>query len=201
MTPVKKPRGHGLRASIRKFMGGRGGPGVIRMGRNPKLGFCLVCLLLGVFAACGPPSEKQRMLRLMDGVKRAAEKKDLRGMADFLSEDYADFEGRGKKETEGLLRDYFHRYRGIVVHVLGTRFEEAGPGGETELELEVVLSSGRGETFRKLLRFSGEYYRFQIGVIKAGNLRRIRSARWGPVAAGDLFPESLAILKSLFPDI
>lgn len=170
------------------------------MARNPQLAFSLVCLLLGVFAACGPPSEKQRILRLVDGVRKAAEKKDIQGMAGFLSEDYADFEGRGKKETEELLRDYFRRYRGIVVHVLGTHFEEAGPDGETRLELEAVLSSGGGEMFRKLIRFSGEYYRFHIGVIKAGDLRRVRSARWEPVTAGDLFPESLAILKNLFPD-
>ena len=54
--------------------------------------------------------------------------------------------------------------------------------------------------FRKIVRLSGEYYRFKIGIVQVGNLRRIRSARWEAVAAGDLFPESLTLLQKLFPD-
>ncbi len=65
-----------------------------------------------------------------------------------------------------------------------------------------MLSSGAAEVLRKLVRFAGEYYRIEL------RLRRTDPKRWEIVYAGweavpitDLFPESLNILKKIFPGL
>jgi hypothetical protein len=161
----------------------------------------LVAVCLAAMA-CGVPSEEARIRKVLKDSTVLAEKRDVRGLMGFFAPDYEDFEGRGKEGTVRLVTGYLDSYRGVVIHLLGARFEKIRPDGRASVECEVSLSHGAAEVLRKLIRYTGEYYRFWIDLAKdeRGEWRYTR-AEWRSIGLADLFPESLDILRKLFPDL
>ena len=158
-----------------------------------------VCLLAG---SCGRPSEEARIRDLIKESAARAENRDVGGLMDLFTPDYKDFEGRDKAGTVRLVTDYLDRYRGVVVHVLGAHPGAIGADGRADVECEVALSHGAAEILRRLIRIGNEYYRFRFDLRKdAAGEWRFAYAEWEAIALTDLFPESLAVLKKLFPDL
>jgi len=151
-------------------------------------------------AFCKEKTDEELILELMDSVGRHAEKKDIESIMINLANDYSDFEGRGKRETKYMINKYFERYRGIVIHVLSTRIDEIYPL-EASIQTEVAFSSGAARVFRKLIRFSTENYRLKIKLTKINDTWQIQYAEWRYVSLNELFPESLFILKKIFPNL
>jgi len=161
--------------------------------------FFLTVAALGL--ACVPRSDEARLRTFLNDTAVLVQKRDLAGVMSRLAGDYVDFEGRDKTGTESLLRDYF-RQTGIVIHVLGTRIGPVNADGQATLETEALVSSGAAEVFRKLIPFAGECYRFDVRLRRApASGWLIVSAGWESIPLTGLFPESLSILKKLFPEI
>jgi hypothetical protein len=157
-------------------------------------------IVAGFLASCRPPSEEAQIKAFLKETVALAEKKDLAGVMARLSEDYTDFEGRNKASTEDLIRDYF-RHSGIVIHLLAAQVGALEPDGTASVRAEAMLSAGAAEVFRKLIRYAGECYRFDLRLKKPlGGGWRVVSAGWEAVPLTELLPESLAVLKKLFPD-
>jgi len=152
--------------------------------------------------ACGKPSDESAIRALLAEAVARAEDKDVRGVMELLASDYVDFEGRDAAGTRSLISEYLDRYRGVVIHLLGARVGDPGPDGRAAVECEVSLSHGAAEVLRKLIRYAGEYYRFRIDVRRTGRGEwRIAYTEWRSIDLTELFPESLAILKKLFPGL
>ncbi|HOW85373.1 MAG TPA: hypothetical protein P5119_07990 [Candidatus Aminicenantes bacterium] len=152
--------------------------------------------------ACRARSGEARIRSLLEEAVERAAKRDEAGLTRLLAPEYEDFEGRDAARTGKLLRGFFDRYRGIVVHLLGVRIGPAAADGRVPVECEVSLSHGAAEVLRKLVRFAGTCYRFRLEVRpepRAG--WRFVSAAWEEVGPAGLFPESLDILKGLFPGV
>jgi hypothetical protein len=161
----------------------------------------LMATCLGA-ASCAKPSEAARARALLEKAAALAEKREVAGLAELFLPDYEDFEGRDKAGTVHLVGDYLARYRGVVIHVLGVRFKEIGPDGRADVECEVALSHGAAQVLRKLLRVGSEYFRFRFELRKdEAGAWRFFYAEWEEIGLYDLLPESLAILRELFPDI
>lgn len=159
----------------------------------------VACLLAG---SCARPSEEARIRELLEETAARAEKRDVGGLADLFTPDFKDFEGRDKAGTVRLVTDYLARYRGVVVHILGVHPGTVGADGRADIECEVALSHGAAEILRKLIRIGSEYYRFRFDLRKdAAGEWRFAYAEWEPLALTGLFPESLDILRKLFPDL
>jgi ketosteroid isomerase-like protein len=167
--------------------------------RNRSVIICFAAVL--ILTSCARESEEARILKLMSGLGKLVEKKDLSGLLAVLTDDYADFEGRDKKATKALVGDYFQRRFGIVMHLLHTKVGDIRQDGEASLETDVVLSSGGAEVLRKIIRFAGDFYRFKLELRKTPVGWRISRAEWEYLSLNDLFPESLPILKKIFPGI
>lgn len=174
----------------------------IKLNKTMKT-FRLLGFLLGMAAlgpSCGHPSEEARITKFMKETIALAEKRDLGAVMERLAEDYTDFEGRDKTATEALIRDYFRR-TGIVIHLLSTKVDAIEADGRASVRAEAMLSSGAAEVFRKLIRYAGDYYRFNIRLRATPPATwQIVSASWESVPLTELFPESLAVLKKLFPE-
>lgn len=152
--------------------------------------------------ACAKPSEENRIRRLLNEAVDRAEKKDIARLEQLFAPGYADFEGRDTNGTMRLVTDYLDRYRGVVIHLLGARVGDIGPDGQVSVECEVSLSHGAAEVLRKLIRYTGEYYRFRIELRKDAPAGwRLTYAEWRSIGLAEVFPESLAILKELFPGL
>jgi hypothetical protein len=160
----------------------------------------LIAALSGFLSSCLRPDDRARILELIDRIGSLIEDKNASGLMSLLNEDYQDFEHRNKKETEVMVKDYFHDYQGIVIHILGTRIDKIKEG-EASLQSEVVVSSGAAKVFRKLFRAFGDFYRFDLRLRKVGEEWRIGYAKWENVGLSDLSPESLSALKKIFPGI
>jgi hypothetical protein len=158
-----------------------------------------VSLLL---TACGKPSEEARIRDLLKRSVALAEKKDVRALIDLFAPGYEDFEGRDRDGTERLITDYLDRFRSVVIHLLGARVGSISPDGRAFVECEVSLSHGAAEILRKLIRYSGEYYHFRFDLVRSerGDWR-FAYAEWRSIDLPDLFPESLEILRKLFPGL
>lgn len=160
----------------------------------------LVVSLTGFFFCGRVESDRDRILGLIDSLESMAEKKYTASILDCLSDDFRDMEDRSKPEIEKLLNSYFDRYTGIVVNILSSRFVSLKPP-QAEVETDVSLSSGAAKMFRNLVAYSGQTYRFAIELEKQGEQWKIVHASWRYVSLQELFPESMKILKKLFPKL
>lgn len=150
--------------------------------------------------ACRAPSEEARILGLLEEAVNKASKRDLAGLMALCAPDYADFEGRDAAGTRGLVAGFFDHYRGVIIHLLGARVGEARGDGLVPVECEVSLSHGAAEVLRKLIRYAGTFYRFRFELRREPRTGwRFVSAAWEEVGLTGLFPESLDVLKDLFP--
>jgi hypothetical protein len=165
--------------------------------KPPSLPIAAAFLML--VACCSSGSEEARIMKLMERVGSLAEKKDLPGLLALLTNDYADFEGRDRTATEALVADHFRRKYGIVVHLLHAKIAGLRPEGTATVETDVVLSSGGAEVLRRIVRFAGEFYKFKLELRKTPGGWRVGRAEWAPSALNGLFPESLPVLRELFP--
>jgi hypothetical protein len=161
----------------------------------------LLALLVagGCSFSCHKKSESEIIAALVADMATSAEKRDAEGLIVHLASDYRDFNGRDREQTAAMVEEYFSRFRGIVIHVLASRIVVESPR-RASLETDVSLSSGAAQAFRRLIRFSGENYRFSCRLRKE-NRWLITESRWEYVAFDGLFPESLKILRELFPSL
>jgi hypothetical protein len=164
-----------------------------------------VALAVGMFLAifsdsCQEKSEKNLILELMENVVKLAEKREIDNLMSNLADDYFDFEGRDKDKTRDLLIQYFEQHEGIVIHILSTRFDEGDPL-RAQIQTEMAISSGGAEILRKLIKFTGETYRFKIHLLKTNRQWQVQFAEWKDVGVEELYPESLSSLKKIFPKI
>jgi hypothetical protein len=163
----------------------------------------LVLAAAGFFpAACGTPSEEARIREFLKKSVALAENREVGALMEHFSSEYSDFEGRDRADAERLIADYLARFRGIVLHLLSARVDGPGPDGRASVECEMSFSHGAAEVLRKLIRYTGEFYRFRFELERAGEGEwRFAFAEWQSVDLLDLFPESREILRKLFPDL
>lgn len=165
----------------------------------PLLILALGPMLAGGLSACREKTDNDLILELMNRIGSEVEGRDTEALLARLTDDYRDHEGRDKSRTQDLLKDYFARYHGIVMHVLSTRLDSLD-GSQASIRTEVALSWGAAQILRKLLRFSTENYRFGLTLVKDGGEWKIQFAEWQNLSPDELFPESMSIFKKFFPD-
>ena len=160
--------------------------------------FLLLALSL-LFFHCGK-SEEELIVEAVNQTGDYAEERDIAGVLSFISTDYTDDEERTYDDIEKLITEYFDRYRGIVVNVLATKIIKIETP-QAEIETELALSSGAAKLFRKAVRYSGQFYRFNLTLVKEGERWRCKYAYWEVIPLEELLPESLKLLRALFPNI
>ncbi|MBE0665557.1 MAG: hypothetical protein E4H23_05760 [Chrysiogenales bacterium] len=171
------------------------------MSGNRKLTAALLVPLLVpmLFSHCRSKTDREIIAALIAKMAVQVEKKDAAGLIARLAENYNDFEGRDRTQTAAMVEEYFSRYRGIVIKVLASRIELRSVQSAA-VEADVAFYSGAASAFRKLIGFSGENYRFKFTMEKI-DMWTIRSCQWEYIPLSGLFPESLQILRELFPDL
>lgn len=170
--------------------------GFATRGRLPVLA-AVACALIAI--CCRGRSPRDEVAAVIDDMAERVERKDAAGLVSHLAADYRDFEGRDRARTQTMAEEYFGRYRGIKVKVLASRISLSGEGRAAS-ETDVSLYSGVASALRKAVGFHGENYRVSC-VLRREASWRISEARWEYVPVQGLFPESLEILRKIFPDL
>ena len=162
--------------------------------------FPIMCILIVFFlVSCGEKSDKMLILELMEKTGEFIEQKDAENLMLYVAEDYSDFRGRNKSETEDLVRQYFLDYQGIVTHILSTTIDEIVLG-EATIRSDVLVSSGGAQLFRKFVKFTGDYYRIRARLVKRDGVWLLHYAEWEYISQDILFPDSISMLKKIFPN-
>ena len=157
--------------------------------------------LILLFAGCNQgKSDRELILELIESLESLAEKKYTASILDCLSDTFGDKEGHSKAEMENILNRYFEKYSGIVVNILSSQIVDL-KSDRARVETDVSLSSGAAKMFRKLIAYSGQTYRFSLRLIKKESGWKIDYAGWRYVYLEELFPESMKVLKKLFPKL
>jgi ketosteroid isomerase-like protein len=161
-------------------------------------------LILFIFIAalsfsCRAKTDVEIIAAVIDDMAARMEKKDTTGLVAHLTEDYRDFEGRDRLQTTAMVEEYFTRYRGIKIKLLASRVT-LGAAGSAVAETDVALYSGLASALRKAVGFSSDNYRLSC-LFRKEDEWRVSEARWEYIQLDGLFPESLKILKELFPDL
>jgi len=136
----------------------------------------------------------------MEEMVDLAEKKDMTGLMLYFDQDYSDFQGRGKKETREFLSNYLNAYSNPVIHVLATKIDNLTLD-EANIQTEIAISSGAAKVFRKLVKVSLDNYRLKINFVQITGSWKVRYAEWRYLSIDELYPESYALLKKIFPGI
>jgi hypothetical protein len=161
--------------------------------------FLLILFVFSIFS-CGEKSDKMFILELMDKAGQFIEQRDAEGLMLLIADDYLDFHGRSKRETEDMVKQYFLDYQGIVTHVLSTKIDEITLR-EATIRTDILVSSGGAQLFRKLVKFAGDYYRVTAKLVKRDENWLLQYAEWEYISLDTLFPESVTILKKIFPNL
>lgn len=157
----------------------------------------LLFLIISI-VSCGGRSTEGEIELLINEIISEGEDRNMEGVLKFISEDYNDNEGRSKSDIRDLLHSYLNRFRGIVINLLNFRITE-NSAKEAKVTAEISLSSGIGRAFRKLVRSYGETYRFILELKREGRNWKIMKVSWSYIPIEELYPESLKVLKDLFP--
>lgn len=149
--------------------------------------------------SCRAKTETEIIADLVAAMAVQAEKRDAAGLVAHLTEDYQDGDGRDRFRTQAMAEEYFSRYRGIKIKLLSSRIT-MGVEQTAMAEIDVSFFSGVAAALRKAVGFSGENYRVSCVFFKEGDWR-IKEASWTYIPLHSLFPESLEILRDIFPDL
>lgn len=152
-----------------------------------------------LFFQCRGKTNEEMVAAAIDDMAVRVEKRDAAGLVAHLAGNYADFEGRDRAAIQAMAEDYFKRYRGIKAKVLSSRVA-MGEGGTVTAEIDVAFYSGAASALRKAVGFSTESYRVSC-TFRKEKTWQVVGARWEYVPVDGLFPESMKILRELFPDI
>lgn len=160
----------------------------------------MVMLMLGLTACQQAKTEEEKLLDFVAVIGEEVEDEKLDRLVFYLDKDFEDFQGRDRAEAEELIEKYFDRYKQIAFNMLGARVLRI-EGDKAEMEVEVSLSSGAAKMLRKLVKYSGQCYRFELELKRTLDEWKIVYAGWRYMPLDKLFPESFEILKEIFPKI
>ncbi len=135
-------------------------------------------LLAALSVGCAKREDPEQRIRgLIGKAEQAVEKKDIAELRGYISDRYADEDGRDRRSIEGILRLYVFRHDAI--HLL-TRIESvAFPQADQAKAVVYVAMAGRPITASDDLRaFSANLYRFEFEFAKEGKQRRLVRAAW-----------------------
>lgn len=144
----------------------------------------VILLALAPVACSKPETPEQRLRALIHNAERAAEERDARTLRGYLSERYADDEGRDRRTLDGIMRLYVLRHEAI--HLL-TRIERIAftQPARAEAVVYVAMAARPIATVAELATFRADLYRFELGFAEDdGEWRLVRGA-WRPAEAAD----------------
>ncbi len=159
----------------------------------------IILTLLFFLAGCGSSDKRSDVEVAIYIAVDAVFEKDINKFMKIVSEDYYDNGERTKTDIREKVEIYLNRFRGISVNILNIKTVKKD-NENAEVVMEVNFSSGIGKMLSKIVRSYGETYRFNIKMVRKRDKWEVIDARWEWVSIDELYPESLKVLRELFPN-
>jgi len=148
--------------------------------------FILIFFLFLLGNCSGGDTPEDQIRRFVAAGEQAAEKKDIGGIKDLISEQYKDERGRTRKDIVAVAMRYFLANKNI--HLL-TRIKDLEVLSEKKALLKVyVAMSGKDvEGADSLLNVQADLYRFDLVLVKEGGDWQVIRADWYSALREDFY--------------
>lgn len=152
-----------------------------------------------IFVNCNTSSGRSDVEEVIYSAVSAAEEKDVGKFMKIISIEYMDDEERTKSDIREKIETYLNRFRGISVNILNIKTVKKSMSS-AEVITEISFSSGIGKIFSKIVNSYGEVYRFNVLMSRGSKSWVVTSADWSWMSLDEIYPESLKVLRELFPN-
>jgi hypothetical protein len=152
---------------------------------EPITALCAVALMTFVGIGCTRHDEPEQRLRaLIAKAEQAVEKKDIAELRGYVSDRYADDDGRDRRAIDGMLRIYLLRNESI--HLL-TRIASVAfvPPNQAKVVIYVAMAGRPITADADLAAFNGNLYRFDLDFADDARQWRLIRAAWRPAEPSD----------------
>jgi len=156
-------------------------------------------IMILVLLSCSTSSGRSEIEETIYSAVSAAEERDVGKFMKIISIEYLDDEERTKADIGKKIETYLNRFRGISVNILNIRTVNESMNS-AEVITEISFSRGLGKIFSKIVNSYGEVYRFNISMSHRSKNWVVKSAEWNWMSIDELFPESIKVLRELFPN-
>lgn len=143
--------------------------------------YVLVKSLLFYFSA--PVDDREFLLRLVDNIAAAAEKRDINEIRKWISRQYQDAKGRDYPQINQLLVLHFLRQGTISIYVVDREVELSGDKKPPEAMLRAKVVLARGPKVARLVDVvpeAADAYEFVLYLRKDDHWR-LHSSDWMPI--------------------
>lgn len=146
--------------------------------------FLVLLISVGLLACAKRDTPEQRVRMLIASAEQAAEKKDISRLRGYVSERYADEDGRDRRTVEGILRLYL--FRNEAIHLL-TRIDSVTlvPPHQAQAVVYVAMAARPITRPAELGNFNANLYRFELGLAEEDKQWRVVHAAWRPAEPAD----------------
>jgi hypothetical protein len=143
-------------------------------------------LLVAMAAACHSRlSPEQRVRQAIQGVVKAAAARDLKPIAAFVSDRYADDEHNDKQQVVSLVRVQFVLHPNLYLVTKIASLACPAPA-QADVVLFAAMASVPASGLSDLSRWSGDVYRFELALVDENGTWRVRRASWTQASVQDL---------------
>jgi hypothetical protein len=136
---------------------------------------------LVLLSSCDKDTDENRIGKVITGIQKSAENKDIKGILSNLSKTYRDPQGNDYEGIKGLVLFYFLRHQRISVFLTG--LEISLHESRATARFHAVLSAKTGSTGSILPEALGAY-RFIILLARESGEWRVTSAQWERMGDG-----------------
>lgn len=161
--------------------------------------YLILLIMISIFICCNTSSGRSEIEETIYSAISAAEERDVEKFMKIISIEYLDKEERTKSDIREKIEIYLNRFRGIAVNILNIKTVNESMNS-AEVITEISFSSGINKIFSKIVNSYGEVYRFNISMSRKSKNWVVKSAEWSWMSIDELYPESLKVLRELFPN-
>lgn len=145
-----------------------------------------VVLLAALLPGCRDDSPETRIRALLERVEQAAERKELRTLADLVSPDYSDERGQTRADVVELVRFALAGQEAVHLFSLAPRLRLVAHG-RAEASVVCALTARPVQSLEELQRMSAEVWRFDLELAEDGRGEwKVVRAAWRPAGVRDL---------------
>ncbi len=161
--------------------------------------FIISIIFLLILPGCGSSDKRSEIEAAIYKAVDTATDNDVEEFMRFIDFDYLDAEERTKADIREKVENYLSRFRVISINILNIKTVKS-INDKAEVITELNFSHGLGKMLSKIIRSAGESYRFRLKMIRRARGWVVKQAEWEWISIEELYPESLKVLRKLFPE-
>ncbi len=166
---------------------------------DKKLIFTIIFIVFFSLTGCGSSEKKSEIEIAIYNAVDAATANDVDLFLSFIDNDYLDEEERTKSDIRVKVENYLNRFKVISINILNIKTVNKD-NENADVIAEINFSHGLGKMISKIIKSTGETYRFSLRMYRSSNGWVVNSAQWDWMSLEELYPESIKVLRDLFPD-